>query len=136
MFIFFIVSLVTMCIATSRSIKEFLTDWPFIITFTTRLLRSNFLRIINFPNIMLVNSPTTWTIVGSFFFLPRFFKQASLMDFPYIGTYLIVWNKGIWTCMFFSWSMISKDCSSICAGLLCMSFFGKEVQLLFEYELN
>ena len=55
-----------------RSIKTFLIDYPFIITFTTRLPRLEYLGMINFPNIMLANCLTTWTVVGSFFFLPRF----------------------------------------------------------------
>ena len=102
MFKFFIVSLVMTFIAAPRSIKALLIDCLFMLTFTNGLLGSKYFGVINFPNIMSANCPTTWTMVGSFFFLPGFLRKASLMAFPYIGTSLMSWNRGIWTCMFFN----------------------------------
>ena len=58
-FNFFIVSLVMIFIVAPRSIKEFLTDYLFIITFTTGHPRLEYLGMINLPNMMSANCPTT-----------------------------------------------------------------------------
>jgi hypothetical protein len=58
--------------------------------------------VVTFFNIRLANFPTTCTVVGSFFFLPDFLRHSSLIVFVSMGMFLIAYNKGIFTQMFFS----------------------------------
>ena len=68
-FKFFIVSLVMKFIVAPRSIKAFLTDYPFILTSTTGLPGSEYFGVINFPNIMSASCPHNMDY-GGVLFLP------------------------------------------------------------------
>ena len=76
-------------IVDPRSVMIHGMGFRLILTLTSGILRSRYLGFIDFPNIRSGCWPIMLTVGRSFFFHPCLFIQVSLMNWLYIGIYMI-----------------------------------------------